>query len=122
MFAFKLAKSNSELYLGGTDTSLYTGTIEYHPVQTSSGFWKLSGASAVVGSSTPATGFQTIIDSGTTIMYGPPSAVAAFYAAIPGSAKYNGNSGMYSFPCKTPPTVGFSWGGKTWNVSNTKYV
>ncbi|CDO78035.1 hypothetical protein BN946_scf184885.g1, partial [Trametes cinnabarina] len=40
VFGFKLAKSGSELYLGGTDSSLYTGSIEYHAV-TGSGFWQI---------------------------------------------------------------------------------
>ena len=49
VFGFKLAKSGSELYLGGTDSSLYTDPIEYHSV-TGSGFWQISGASIQVGS------------------------------------------------------------------------
>ena len=74
-FGFKLASSGSELYLGGTDSKLYTGSIEYHSVDRSTGFWQLSGASAYVGSKAAVSNFETIIDSGTTIMYGPPSAV-----------------------------------------------
>ena len=119
-FGFKLASSGSELFLGGTDTSKYTGSIEYHTVDTSSGFWQATGAKAIAGSKTPVTNFQTIIDSGTTIMYGPPSAVKAFYAAIPGSAVYDSSEGYYSYPCNSLPTVGFSWGGKTWAISSDK--
>lgn len=55
-------------------------------------------------------------------MYGPPAAVKTFYAAIPGSKVYDSSNGYYSYPCSTPPTVGFSWGGKTWAISSTKYV
>lgn len=32
VFAFKLATSGSELYLGGTDKSKYTGSFSYAPV------------------------------------------------------------------------------------------
>ncbi|KAH9895122.1 protease [Cubamyces lactineus] len=121
VFGFKLAKSGSELYLGGTDSSLYTGSIEYHPV-TGSGFWQISGASILVGSQTVKSGFQTIIDSGTTIIYGPPKSVAAFYQAIPGAQLYDSQSGFYSFPCSSAPSnVAFSWGGNTWTISAANF-
>ncbi|KAJ4477577.1 aspartic peptidase domain-containing protein [Lentinula lateritia] len=35
---FYLASSGSELYLGGTNSDLYSGSIEYHDVDTSTGF------------------------------------------------------------------------------------
>ena len=119
-FGFYLAKTGSELYLGGTNTNLYSGSIEYHRV-TSGGFWQATGAKAIVGSSTVLSNFQTIIDSGTTIMYGPPSAVRSFYAAIPGSKVYDSSQGYYSYPCNSLPTVGFSWGGKTWTISAANF-
>ncbi|GJE96864.1 aspartic protease [Phanerochaete sordida] len=121
VFGFKLASSGSTLFLGGTDTSKYTGSIEYHSIDQSTGFWQATGAKSVAGSKTPNTNFETIIDSGTTIMYGPPSAVKTFYAAIPGSAVYDSSQGYYSYPCNSPPTVGFSWGGKTWPVTSANF-
>ena len=120
MFGFKLASTGSSLFLGGTDTSKYTGSIEYHTIDQSTGFWQATGAKAVVGSKTTSSNFDTIIDSGTTIMYGPPSAVKAFYAAIPGSAVYDSENGYYSYPCNSPPTAGFSWGGQTWDITSAK--
>ncbi|KAL7281781.1 hypothetical protein ACG7TL_005104 [Trametes sanguinea] len=121
VFGFKLAKSGSELYLGGTDSSLYTGAIEYHPV-TGSGFWQIKGASILIGSNTIQSGFQTIIDSGTTIIYGPPNAVAAFYKNIPNSQVYDSTNGFYSFPCSSVPSnVAFSWGGNTWTISAANF-
>ncbi|KAI0645549.1 protease [Trametes meyenii] len=121
VFGFKLAKAGSELYLGGTDSSLYTGSIEYHPV-TGTGFWQIGGASLLVGSQTVASGFQTIIDSGTTIIYGPPDEVAALYKAIPGSQVYDSKNGFYSFPCNSVPSnVAFNWGGKSWTISAVNF-
>ncbi|THG94139.1 hypothetical protein EW026_g7273 [Hermanssonia centrifuga] len=121
VFGFKLASSGSTLLLGGTDTSKYTGSIEYHSIDTSTGFWQATGAKAIAGSKTAVSGFDTIIDSGTTIMYGPPSAVKSFYAAIPGSAVYDSSEGYYSYPCNSLPTVGFSWGGKTWAITDANF-
>ncbi|RPD59803.1 acid protease [Lentinus tigrinus ALCF2SS1-6] len=115
VFAFKLAKSGSELYLGGTNSKLYTGSIEYHAV-VGSGFWQIGSGKVQVGAKTVVSNIRTIIDSGTTLIYGPPSQVATLYASIPGS-KASGN-GFYTFPCTSVPNnVAFSWGGKSWTIS-----
>jgi cathepsin D len=121
-FAFKLSQSGSELYLGGTDSSKFTGSIEYHDVASTSGFWQIGGFSAAVnGESATSSGYQTIIDTGTTIMYAPTADAKAFYAKIPGSKALTGeNAGLYSFPCSSVPDVTFSWGGKSWTVSSDK--
>ncbi|OCH86504.1 acid protease [Obba rivulosa] len=119
VFAMKLAQSGSELYLGGTDASLYTGSIEYHP--STQRFWQLSNAKALVDMTVANSGFSTIIDSGTTIMYGPPSAVKTFYAKVPGSAVYDSNAGYYSYPCNALPTISFNWGGKNWVISSANF-
>ncbi|OCH94249.1 acid protease [Obba rivulosa] len=120
-FGIKLASSGSEIYLGGTDSSLFTGAIEYHQLSSSNGFWQIGSASAFVNGNSVVSGFQTIIDSGTTIMYGPPSSVQSFYAAIPGSKVFDQNSGYYSYPCNSPPTVAFSWGGQQWQMTSTNF-
>ena len=122
VFGFKLASTGSELYLGGANSAHYSGSIEYHSVDQSTGFWQIAGASANVGTKAAVTGFETIIDSGTTIMYGPPAAVKKFYAAVSGSAVYDSSQGYYSYPCNSPPSVSFSWGGKKWAISADKYV
>ncbi|KAH9911596.1 acid protease [Fomitopsis serialis] len=116
VFGMKLSSAGSELYLGGTDTSQYNGAIEYHPVS-GSGYWQISDAKAIVNGKTTNTGFQTVIDSGTTIMYGPPSAVASFYESVPGASMFDSDNGFYQFPCDSVPAVSFNWGGKDWTVS-----
>ncbi|KAJ7600782.1 acid protease [Mycena floridula] len=116
-FGFYLAANGSELFLGGTNSDLYTGELEYHDVSTSTGFWQISGASLLVDSNATVTGFDTIIDSGTTIMYGPPSDVKAFFDQIPGSDIYDETNGLYSYPCNSTSVVAFSWGGQEWSIS-----
>jgi len=124
MFSFKLASTGSELYLGGTNPAKYTGSIEPHSVVSPQKYWQISGASIHTGSATPVSNFQTIIDTGTTIMYGPPADVATFYNYVPGSALYDSTYGYYSFPCSSVPSVVFSWGpgGRNWTISAAKYV
>ncbi|OBZ70908.1 Aspartic protease [Grifola frondosa] len=121
VFGFKLASSGSELYLGGTDSALYSGSIEYHDIDTSTGFWQIPGATAYVGSTSAVSNFETIIDSGTTIMYGPPSAIKTLYSKVPGSAVYDSANGYYSFPCTSVPSVSFSWGGQNWAISAANF-
>ncbi|EKM60378.1 uncharacterized protein PHACADRAFT_246257 [Phanerochaete carnosa HHB-10118-sp] len=120
-FGFTLGSVGSELYLGGTDTSKYTGDIEYHSIDTSTGLWQASGAKCTVGSKTTNSGFNTIIDSGTTSISAPESAVNAFYVAIPGSQIWNHVEGSITYPCNLTPDVSFSWGGKTWEITRANF-
>ncbi|KAF7326657.1 Acid protease [Mycena venus] len=116
-FGFFLASNDSELFLGGTNNAKYTGELEFHNVDSSSGFWQITGAEAKVGSTTTVSNFETIIDSGTTIMYGPPASVKKVYAAVKGAKLFDSENGYYSFPCATPPQIAFNWGGKDWGIS-----
>ncbi|TFK89785.1 acid protease [Polyporus arcularius HHB13444] len=118
LFGFKLAKSGSELYLGGTNPSLYTGDIEYHSVTGKAGYWQIGGGKLNAGNSLVASGLTTIIDSGTTLIYGPPDQVDALYKNVPGAAPYTSMPGFYSFPCASiPSNIAFNWGGKNWTIS-----
>ncbi|KAF8509471.1 acid protease [Hysterangium stoloniferum] len=116
-FSFKLASSDSSLYLGGRDSSLFTGSPEFHTISSAKGFWQIGNAAAFVGSKSVVSNFETIIDSGTTIMVGPPDAVRSFYSAVSGSKLFDSGNGFYSFPCSSVPSVSFSWGGKKWQIS-----
>ncbi|CAK5266672.1 unnamed protein product [Mycena citricolor] len=117
-FGFYLASSGSSLYIGGTDTRKYTGAIEYNDITSSSGFWQVTGASVKVGSSTVVSNLQTIVDSGTTIMYGPPALVKQIFAQVPGAKLYDSTNGYYSYPCSTPPKISINYGGKDWTISS----
>ncbi|KAJ7435463.1 acid protease [Mycena galericulata] len=117
-FGFFLASSGSELYLGGSDDSLYSGSIEFNTVDSSGGFWQATGASALVGGSSAVSGIQTIIDSGTTLMYGPPDSIKTLFAQVPGSKLFDSTNGFYSYPCDAPPEISFSWGGQEWAITS----
>ncbi|KIK56047.1 hypothetical protein GYMLUDRAFT_124070, partial [Collybiopsis luxurians FD-317 M1] len=66
-FGFYLASTRSELYLGGTDSTRYSGELEYHDIKLSIEHWQPTGASMSVGNTTVMLGIETIIDSGTSI-------------------------------------------------------
>ncbi|GBE83034.1 Aspartic protease [Sparassis crispa] len=114
VFSFKLTSDGAELYMGGADSSLYTGDIEYHSLSADNGFWQIGGASVLVNGQTTVSGLDTIIDSGTTLAYGPTATVSQLFQAIPGSRE--DKDGTYTFPCDAQLTVAFSWGGNTWAV------
>ncbi|KAF7324503.1 Acid protease [Mycena kentingensis (nom. inval.)] len=116
-FSFFLASTGSELMLGGTNSDLFTGDIEFNPVDASSGFWQATGASVSVSGTDALSSFSTIIDSGTTLVYGPPDAVKAVFDAVDGAKLFDEENGFYSYPCDAPPEIAFSWGGKSWAVS-----
>ncbi|KAF8636167.1 hypothetical protein AX17_003739 [Amanita inopinata Kibby_2008] len=121
-FGFFLASQNSELHLGGPNPAIFTGSIEAHQLSSAIGFWQIGGASVNVNSaSNVVTGFQTIIDSGTTIMLGPPDAVAQVYAQVPGSQVFDQQNGLYSFPCGSIPRVSFNWGGRNWEITSANF-
>ncbi|KAF5391514.1 hypothetical protein D9757_002457 [Collybiopsis confluens] len=120
-FGFFLSSSGSELFLGGTNSAKFSGIPEFHDVDTSTGFWQITGASIFSGSTKAVSNFETIIDSGTTIMYGPPSAVKTFYSKVPGSKLFDSTNGFYSFPCSSIPDVSFSWGGASFAISSENF-
>ena len=63
MFSFKIADTGSSLFVGGADSSLYTGDVEYHDVDTLLGFWIISKAALYLNSKATVSAFSTIIDT-----------------------------------------------------------
>ncbi len=65
VFGFTLLESGSELFLGGTDTSKFTGSLAFTPV-TEVGFWEINFNGASVGTkSIFTTATDSIVDTGT---------------------------------------------------------
>ncbi|KAH8920997.1 acid protease [Atractiella rhizophila] len=100
-FSFRLAQDEtSELFIGGANSALYKGDVEFHPVQDRA-FYNLSSLAHLNGN--PLAYINAIIDTGTSIIVAPPSDATTFWDQVTGSAQY-GNSGYYTFPCATNPT------------------
>ena len=105
--------------LGGTNSSLYTGDIEFTNLAVTPPFyWLLSLTGefpfflmmvfinegwigvTVQGNNVPVTTGSSAfsaIDTGTTLIGGPSADVKAIYTAIPGSQPIQGAAGYYSF-------------------------
>ncbi|KAI0701567.1 aspartic protease [Cerioporus squamosus] len=119
-FAFKLASHGSELCIGGTNSKLYSGPIEYHPI-ISQDYWQIDNGSVSLNGTAVSSGFKTIIDSGTTLMGARAPVVEEFYARINGSRQDPELNGYYSFPCDPVPKVSFNWGGRDWEINASDF-
>lgn len=112
------------LTLGGTNSSLFTGDIQFldMPSGVSQSFWLLQMSSVTVQGKNVkiATGnaAMSAIDTGTTLIGGPTTDVKNIWAAVPGSSPLSGNlAGFYAFPCSTDVQISISFGGNSWPIS-----
>lgn len=131
-FSFWLARSddpNDEsapggvFTLGGTNSSLFSGEIEFLNMPGSRpSYWLLPLQSVMVQGErvSVATGNSALsaIDTGTTLIGGPSDDVAAIWAAVPGSRQSATNQGFYTFPCGTNVNISMSFGGRSWAISS----
>ncbi|OSD06482.1 acid protease [Trametes coccinea BRFM310] len=111
------SSSSSEAFIGGTNPALYTGALEYHPIDASRGFWEIPGGAVTVNARMVVRNASTVIDTGTAGIVGPTADVAAFWAAVPGAEEDEGAGGVYTYPCDAEVSVAFSWGGREWPLS-----
>jgi cathepsin D len=108
--------------LGGTNSSLFKGDIEFLDIpQATQTFWLLSlQAVTVQGKSitiTKGNSALAAIDTGTTLVGGPTADVNAIWAAVPGARPIPNMPGFFAFPCSTKIAVTMSFGGKTWPIN-----
>lgn len=111
VFSFYLAKSDSELFIGGANEGRYTGSFTYMSVTTQvgkhdvafdsllttiilQGFWQGEFDGISVNGSTVIGSESAIIDTGNSLVVGSPESVQAVYAAIPGSN--NAGNGIWT--------------------------
>jgi hypothetical protein len=112
--------------MGAVNTSLYTGDIDYNDMPGEASYW-LQTVSAITSQGTSITipsGSSALaaIDSGTTLIGGPSSAIAEIYANIPNSKAGTGDlEGYYTYPCSTNVEVAMSFGGQSWPISNADF-
>ncbi|KAG8856314.1 Type I transmembrane sorting receptor [Tulasnella sp. 330] len=111
IFSFYMARNGgtgSELCIGCTDSSKYTGTITYHTLSAAATdgtqyYWNTPASGFTYNGGASTGSFSAIIDSGTTLIYIPTAAAKNLYASIPGSkdASSTLGSGTYTYPCST---------------------
>ncbi|KIM44828.1 hypothetical protein M413DRAFT_363610 [Hebeloma cylindrosporum] len=108
--------------MGFTNSSLYTGDIDYVNMPVQGSYWILPLSSMVVQGNSislpSGSSSYAAIDTGTTLVGGPPEFISQVFAQIPGSAPGTGNfQNYYTYPCASAVNVSLSFGGKSWTVS-----
>ncbi|KAJ7051632.1 aspartic peptidase domain-containing protein [Mycena amicta] len=108
---------------GGTNTSLYSGAIEFLGLTgQEKSYWSLDVTGFSVNGKNIAASTTTklaIFDTSTALIAGPADDMAALWAAVPNSEPPQNNDGFYKFPCGSPPTISFSFGGRSWAISTS---
>jgi aspergillopepsin I len=106
--AYLPSQANGEYDFGYTDSSKYSGSIKYTPVDNSGGFWQYDSTSFKVGSKKGSMEGQVgISDTGTTLLLMADSAVKAYYKQVSGASNSQEDGG-YIFDCSaTLPDISF---------------
>jgi len=126
VFSFYLASNSSKgsvLILGGTNKLYYTGKITYVPVSKAAAilpYWLVSASDIQVGgqSTKACNGFigcLMVVDTGTSVIAGPPKAVDALIKPI-------GNVSSDCSNVHTLPTITFTMAGQDYDLGPEFYV
>ncbi|KAI0287671.1 acid protease [Russula brevipes] len=121
VFGFKFATSGSELFLGGTNSTLYTGDFTWLPL-TDEAFWKASFNGVSVNGNTVVGSTAAIFDTGSTLIVGDPAGVAKLFSSISGArlAPEIGE-GIYTIPCSSNTPISIDVGGKKVDISSASF-
>ncbi|EJD01580.1 acid protease [Fomitiporia mediterranea MF3/22] len=117
-FGFTLLNNGSEIFLGGVDTSKFSGDLTYTDV-TQEGFWEINIDSVNVGSKPVTSNLDAIVDTGTSLVIGDSESVESIYEAIPGAADASQTvgQGFFTVPCNSDPSTALSIGGGQFTIS-----
>ncbi|KAG8911400.1 hypothetical protein FRC00_006567, partial [Tulasnella sp. 408] len=104
VFSFYLTRQEaegSELCVGCIDGAKFTGEPEYFPLtpgDATQKFWDIATQGFTYNGNLVTGAMTATIDSGTHLIYLPPSQATALYASIPG-AQPAGDGKQWTFPC-----------------------
>mmetsp|Transcript_25917 Transcript_25917/g.90239 ORF Transcript_25917/g.90239 Transcript_25917/m.90239 type:complete len:404 (-) Transcript_25917:228-1439(-) len=123
-FSFYLSSTDGDdtsmLLLGGTDPKYYSGEITYVPfngLQFLLGYWLITGDSiSVAGKDTGVCkNCALVVDTGTSILTGPPTQIDPWLKAI-------GNVSADCSNVASLPTITFAIAGKNYDLEPSFYV
>jgi hypothetical protein len=123
LFAFYLPSTSGamgELIIGDTDSSHYSGELQYVPLSAET-YWEVKLDSMKVGNAT-ATVSKAILDTGTSLLAAPTTFVEEVARAVGAKPV---TSGEYSVDCSaraTMPNVEVVLNGQTYTLTPDEYV
>jgi len=121
VFAFYLGnKQPGELVFGGVDPKHYTGSFTFVPLISES-YWEVAlGDVAVGGASVGGSTKKAIVDSGTSLLAGPPDEVSVIAEKL-GAKSILGKE--YMVDCSADlPDLSFTLGGKTFELKKDDLI
>ncbi|GAB1302190.1 Pepsin A-5 [Apodemus speciosus] len=126
LFAFYLSSKDekgSMLMLGGVDPSYYHGELHWVPVSKTS-YWQLAVDSISMNGEVIACdgGCQGIMDTGTSLLTGPPSSILNIQNLIGATASGDGEYFLKCDTISTLPDIVFNIGHVAYPVPATAYV
>ncbi|XP_040184423.1 cathepsin D-like [Rana temporaria] len=128
VFSFYLNRNpdsppGGELLLGGTDPKYYTGDFSYMNV-TRKAYWQIRMNNVGVGGqlSLCKGGCEAIVDTGTSLIIGPPAEIDALQKAIGALPLIHGEYMVICDKIPSLPVITFNFGGKDYSLTGEQYV
>jgi len=119
------ADLGGELILGGSDPTFYEGEMTYIPVERE-GYWQIAMEGIMMNGETVGCdgGCHAIVDTGSSLLVGPPAQTTAINKAIGGIELIPG-TGQYQMDCNaidTLPEIDFVLNGMPFTLTGRDYV
>ncbi|CAE6449784.1 unnamed protein product [Rhizoctonia solani] len=127
--AVRREEYGGEFRMGGLNASLFTGEIEYINMPSSiKAYWSIpfrqitvNGGSSMIITNLGVTSLAAI-DTGTSLIGGPPDIVANIYGQIPNAQRGTGNLERYwIYPCSQAVNITFNFGGRSWSMESADF-
>ncbi|KAM6217852.1 cathepsin E [Rhynchocyon petersi] len=114
--------AGSELIFGGYDHSHFSGSLNWIPV-TKQGYWQITLDNIQVGGTVMfcSEGCQAIVDTGTSLITGPPSNIKQLQGAI-GAQPVDGEYAVECANLNVMPDVTFTINGLPYSLGPTAYT
>ncbi len=115
--------ANGELTFGGTNSSLYSGSITYFPKLASghvSSYWAISISGFTYGSTNLASSAAAVVDTATALIYIPTSAYDNFLSATGGTT--DPDSQLACFTTQPESNFGIEIGSTTLTFTPSQYL
>uniref|UniRef100_A0A7N8WJ73 Cathepsin D n=1 Tax=Mastacembelus armatus TaxID=205130 RepID=A0A7N8WJ73_9TELE len=128
IFSFYLNRNpetspGGELLLGGTDPKYYSGDFNYVNI-TRQAYWQIHMDKMAVGSQLNLCkgGCEAIVDTGTSLITGPPEEIRALQKAIGANPLIQGEYIVSCDKIPTLPVITFSLGGQIYSLTGEQYI
>ncbi|XP_001501875.2 pepsin A [Equus caballus] len=116
-------ESGSVVMFGGIDSSYYSGSLNWVPVS-NEGYWQITVDSITMNGESIACsgGCQAIVDTGTSLLAGPTSAIDNIQSYIGASEDSSGESVISCSSIDSLPDIVFTLNGVEFPLSPSAYI